>query len=223
MTVSRSRCNPVSCSRLLGCPGHARAMRVPSSIQRTCDHTSGKATTRHSWYNRTWSSQSSHESRSLANKGWPSLVTARRHSVIPQLETPLLGTLRKQVKSSTHWARPPVAARAPVSANRDVPTNCPSTMSLLSNTIASASPNRSRTSSSAFNLPGSQRSSESRNDSRSPVAWRTPSLRAAPTGDPPAHSKGRTKAARQYFPAPGRRRCCSCEAQVWNTLPTARS
>ena len=176
MTVSRSRSNPISWSRLLRCPGHARPMRVPSSIHRTCDHTSGKATTRHSWYSRTSSSQSSHESRSVANKGWPSLVTALRHSVIPQVEIPLLDIVHNQGESSTHWARPPVAARAPFSVNRDVPMNCPSTMNRLSDTIASASGNRSRTSSSAFNLPGSQRSSESRNASRSLVAWHTPSL-----------------------------------------------
>src|SRR5262249_49906150 len=125
--------------------------------------------------------QSSHELRSVAKRGWPSLVTARRHSVIPLVETPLLDIVHNHGKSSTHWGRPPVAARAPLSANRPVPLNGPSTRNQPSDTIASASGNRSRTSSSAFNLPGSQRSSESRNASRSPVAWHTPSWRAAPT------------------------------------------
>src|SRR5262245_32485287 len=41
--------------------------------------------------------------------------------------------------------------------------------------------------------------------------------------DPPACSKEGTMAAGQHFPAPGRRVCRSCEAQAWNTLPTARS
>jgi hypothetical protein len=45
MTVRRSRKNPICCSRLVGCPGHIRPMCVPSLIQRTCDHTLGKATT----------------------------------------------------------------------------------------------------------------------------------------------------------------------------------
>ena len=122
MTVSRSRCNPISCSRLLGCPGHARPMRVPSLVPHVRPHL-GQGHDAAFLVQPDLDSQSSHESRSVAEQLWPSLVTARRHTAIRQVETPLRGIVHNQGESSTHWARPPVAARAPFSANRDVPMN----------------------------------------------------------------------------------------------------